>query len=74
MIGHIDGLARCVTILRIPAEGPVQPIEGSEGPTGSIVPKLDKHGQVRFTGYFNKRAGLLEILKEIGISESVLTR
>jgi alkylhydroperoxidase family enzyme len=73
MIGHIDGLGRCVTILRIPAEGPVQPIEGSEGPTGSIVPKLDKHGQVRFTGYFNKRAGLLEILKEIGISESVLT-
>jgi hypothetical protein len=73
MIGHIDGLARCVTILRIPAEGPVQPIEGSEGPTGSIVPKLDKHGQVRFTGYFNKRPGLLEILKEIGISESVLT-
>ena len=73
MIGHIDGLARCVTILRIPAEGPVQPIEGSEGPTGSIVPKLDKHGQVRFTGYFNKRAGLLDILKEIGISESVLT-
>jgi alkylhydroperoxidase family enzyme len=73
MIGHIDGLARCVTILRIPAEGPVQPIEGREGPTGSIVPKLDKHGQVRFTGYFNKRPGLLEILKEIGISESVLT-
>ena len=73
MIGHINGLGRCVTILRIPAEGPVQPIEGSEGPTGSIVPKLDKHRQVRFTGYLNKRPGLLEILKEIGISESVLT-
>lgn len=73
MIGHIDGLGRCVTILRIPAESPVQPIEGSEGPTGSIVPKLDRHRQVRFTGYFNKRPGLLEMLKEIDISESVLT-
>lgn len=73
MIGHMDGLGRSVTILRIPAEGPVQPIEGSEGPTGSIVPSLDKHGQVRFTGYFNNRPGLLEILKQIGISESVLT-
>jgi hypothetical protein len=51
----------------------VQPIEGSEGPTGSIVPKLDKHGQVRFTGFFNKRLGLLEILREIGISKTVLT-
>jgi len=73
MIGHMDGLGRSVTILHIPAEGPVQPIEGSEGPTGSIVPKLDKHGQVRFTGYFNNRPGLLEIQKQIGISESVLT-
>jgi alkylhydroperoxidase family enzyme len=73
MVGHINGLARLVTILRIPAEGPVQPIEGSEGPTGSIVPKLDKHGQVRFTGFFNKRLGLLEILKKIGISKTVLT-
>jgi alkylhydroperoxidase family enzyme len=73
MIGHMDGLGRSVTILRIPAEGPVQSIEGSEGPTGSIVPSLDKHGQVRFTGYFNNRPGLLEILKQIGISESVLT-
>src|SRR5262249_41438444 len=45
--GHMDGLGRALTILRLESEEPVQTIEGDINPTtGNIKPKLDKNGEV----------------------------
>ncbi len=73
VIGHMDGLGRALTILRVEAEDPVQMIEGRPGPSGGIIPDLDDDGQVKFTGYFNNRPGLHQILRFLGISDKVLT-
>lgn len=73
VIGHMDGLARVLTILRLEAEEAVQIIEGSPGPSGGIVPNLDDDGQVTFTGFFNNRPGMHQILPLVGVSGPVLT-
>jgi hypothetical protein len=73
VIGHMDGLGRALTILRLEAEEPVQMIKGRSGPNGGITPVLDDDGQVRFTGYFNNRPGLHQILRFLGVSDRVLT-
>jgi hypothetical protein len=73
LIGHMDGLGRALTILRVEAEEAVQIIEGRPGPSGGIIPDLDDDGQVKVTGYFNNRPGLHQILRLLGISDKVLT-
>jgi hypothetical protein len=73
VIGHMDGLGRALTILCLESEDPVQAVKGGPGPTGGILPDLDSSGQVQFTGYFNNRPGLLDILRSIGLSDVVFT-
>jgi hypothetical protein len=63
LIGHMDGLGRLLTILRLESEDPVQPIQGEIDPaTFGIKPDLNNKGEVTSTGYFNTRPGLLQIL------------
>jgi hypothetical protein len=72
--GHMDGLGRALTILRLESEEPVQTIEGDLNPaTFSIKPKLNEKGEVTSTGYFNTRPGLLQFLSAIGVSKRALT-
>lgn len=74
LAGHMDGLGRALTILRLEAEKPVQIIKGKLNPaTQGIRPKLNPKGEVVLAGYFNNRPGLLEILPAIGISKRALT-
>lgn len=73
VIGHMDGLGRLLSILRLETEDPVQVLEGRYTGKGGIKPDLDNDGQVKFTGYFNNRPGLGDILNSIGVSEKVLT-
>lgn len=72
MIGHMDGLGRALTILRLEAEDAVQMIEGKFH-NGGIVPDCDEEGRVRFTGYFNNRPGIHQILRFVGVGDPVLT-
>ena len=71
VIGHMDGLARVLTILRVEAEPAVTVLEGQQE-AGGFKPKL-KNGYVQFTGYFNNRPALHDVLRFIGISDRVLT-
>lgn len=71
--GHMDGLARTMIMLRLEAEEGVQMIEGRTGPSGGIVPNHDPDGQAVFTGYFNNRPGIHEVLSLIGVDQKVLT-
>jgi len=73
LVGHMDGLGRLLTILQLEGEEAVQAIEGTPGPAGGIVPTPDADGQARFTGYFNNRPALPDVLRWTGISEAVLT-
>ena len=73
LIGHMDGLGRLLTILRLEAEDGVQVVEGKYTDKGGIKPDLDSNGQVKFTGYFNNRYGLHNILNFIGVSENAQT-
>jgi len=73
MIGHMDGLGRLLTILRLEAEDAVQVVDGKYTSTGGIKPDLDSNGQVKFTGYFNNRPALHDILNFIGVSEKAQT-
>lgn len=72
--GHMDGLGRALTILRLESEEPVQTVEGELNPaTFSIKPKLNEKGEITSTGYFNTRPGLLQFLSAIGVSKRALT-
>lgn len=63
LIGHMDGLGRLLTMLRLESEEGVQIVEGDlDATTFSITPKLDEKGHVRTTGFFNTRPALLDIL------------
>jgi len=55
------------------AEDPVQIVQGEQGRTGGIIPKLDKDGQVMPTGYFNNRPGFHNLMRLIGVDEKVIT-
>lgn len=70
--GHMDGLGRLLTILRVEAEPAVTVLEGEQEPAG-FKPKLDADGHVEFTGYFNNRPAMHDVLRFIGISDRVLT-
>lgn len=73
VIGHMDGLGRLLTILRLESEDAVQVVEGEYSLTGGIKPDLDANGHVQFTGYFNNRFALQDIFSFIGVSEKALT-
>jgi hypothetical protein len=73
MIGHMDGLGRALTILRLEAESAVQMVEGTYQKSGGIKPSLDKEGCVQFTGYFNNRPDLHSVLQFVGLDQTVLT-
>jgi hypothetical protein len=73
MIGHMDGLGRVLTILRLESEDSVQILEGKIGPDGGIIPDLDSSGQVKLTGYFNNRPSFFDILQQVGVQDSILT-
>jgi hypothetical protein len=74
LIGHMDGLGRALTILRLESEEPVQTIEGQLNPnTGGIKPGLNSAGEAIHTGHFNTRPGLLDMLSYIGVGKAALT-
>ena len=74
LTGHMDGLGRALTILRLESEEPVQIVAGKiNTATGGIQPSLDANGDAQPTGYFNNRPGLLEFLSAIGVSAKALT-
>ena len=73
LIGHMDGLGRLLTILKIESEDGVQVIEGQYTEHGGIKPNLDAYGQVKLTGYFNDRPALHDILRHIGVSDAALS-
>lgn len=73
LTGHMDGLGRVMTMLQLEAEDGVQVVEGSAGPNGGIIPDCNDDGEVKFTGYFNNRFALHDILPFIGIDKSILT-
>jgi hypothetical protein len=62
-----------MTMMRLEAEDPVQIVRGRTGPSGGIVPELDKDGQVQPTGYFNNRAGFHTLMRWTGVDEKVMT-
>jgi alkylhydroperoxidase family enzyme len=72
-VPHIDGLGRAMTMMQLEAEESVQIVRGRVGPSGGIVPELDKDKQVRPTGYFNNRPGLHALMRRIGVDERILT-
>jgi hypothetical protein len=73
LVGHMDGLGRVLSILRIEGERPVQIAEGTLTPDGGLVPALDDRGRLRLTGYFNTRPGIIETLNLLGMPQEVLT-
>jgi hypothetical protein len=62
-----------MTMMRLEAEDPVQIVRGRTGPSGGIVPELDKDGQVQPTGYFNNRAGFHTLMRWTGVDERIMT-
>jgi alkylhydroperoxidase family enzyme len=72
-VSHMDGVGRAMTMMKLEAEPPVQIIRGRGGPSGGIVPELDKDRQVIPTGYFNNRPGFHALMRGVGVDERVLT-
>ncbi len=72
VVGHMDGLARALSILRIEGEGAVQVAAGRLDGT-RLIPTLDAEGGLQLTGYFNNRPDLLALLAAVGVPDTVLT-
>lgn len=72
-VSHMDGIGRAMTMMQLEVEEPVQIIRGRVGPSGGIVPELDKDGQVIPTGYFNNRPGFHELMRGMGVDERIMT-
>jgi alkylhydroperoxidase family enzyme len=73
LVPHIDGVGRAMTMMRLEAEDPVQIVRGRIGPSGGIVPELDRDGQVLPTGYFNNRPGFHALMRWTDVDERVMT-
>jgi hypothetical protein len=71
IVGHMDGLARALSILRVEGEPEVQ-IAAGRMDDGRLAPALDG-GFLQITGYFNNRPDLLALLRAIGVPDTVLT-
>jgi alkylhydroperoxidase family enzyme len=72
-VPHMDGIGRAMTMMRLEAEEPVQIVRGTVGPSGGIVPELDKDRQVLPTGYFNNRPGFHIQMRGMGVDERIIT-
>ena len=72
-VSHMDGVGRAMTMMQLDVEEPVQIIRGRFGPSGGIVPELDKDGQVIPTGYFNNRLGFHALMRAVGVDERIMT-
>ena len=72
-VAHMDGIGRAMTMMQLEVEEPVQIIRGRVGPSGGIVPELDKDGQVIPTGYFNNRPGFHALMRGVGVDERIMT-
>ena len=72
-VAHMDGVGRAMTMMRLEAEEPVQIVRGKLGPSGGIIPDLDKDRQVITTGYFNNRLGFHALMRVVGVDGRVLT-
>ena len=72
-VAHMDGVGRAMTMMQLEVEEPVQIIRGRFGPSGGIVPELDKDGQVIPTGYFNNRLGFHALMRAVGVDERIMT-
>ena len=72
-VSHMDGIGRAMTMMQLEVEEPVQIVRGRVGPSGGIVPELDKDGQVIPTGYFNNRPGFHAVMRGMGIDERIMT-
>jgi alkylhydroperoxidase family enzyme len=72
-VAHMDGVGRAMTMMRLEAEEPVQIVRGKLGPSGGIIPDLDKDRQVIATGYFNNRLGFHALMRVVGVDGRVLT-
>ena len=72
-VSHMDGIGRAMTMMQLEVEEPVQIIRGRVGPSGGIIPELDKDGQVIPTGYFNNRPGFHALMQGVGVDERVMT-
>jgi hypothetical protein len=72
-VSHMDGIGRAMTMMQLEVEEPVQIIRGRFGPSGGIVPELDKDGQVIPTGYFNNRLGFHALMRAVGVDERIMT-
>jgi hypothetical protein len=72
-VSHMDGIGRAMTMMKLEVEEPVQIIRGRVGPSGGIVPELDKDGQVTPTGYFNNRPGFHALMRGAGVDERIMT-
>jgi alkylhydroperoxidase family enzyme len=72
-VSHMDGIGRAMTMMQLEVEEPVQIIRGRFGPSGGVIPELDKDGQVIPTGYFNNRLGFHALMRWMGVDERVMT-
>jgi alkylhydroperoxidase family enzyme len=72
-VSHMDGIGRAMTMMQLEVEEPVQIVRGRIGPSGGIVPELDRDGQVLPTGYFNNRPGFHALMRGIGVDERIMT-
>jgi len=72
-VPHMDGIGRAMTMLQLEAEESAQIVRGTVGPSGGIVPELDKDGQVLPTGYFNNRPGFHALMQAMGVDERMMT-
>ncbi|MGB8444319.1 MAG: hypothetical protein WCE32_07985 [Pseudolabrys sp.] len=72
-VSHMDGIGRAMTMMQLEVEEPVQIIRGRVGPSGGIIPELDKDGQAIPTGYFNNRPGFHALMQGVGVDERVMT-
>lgn len=73
MVGHMDGLGRAMSILRLESEGMVQLVKGELQADGGIKPELDANGCIQPTGAHNTRFALFDILRAIGLTDATLT-
>ncbi len=75
LTGHMDGLGRALTILKLESEDAVQVIQGAMDPsTGGIKPDTNSAGEAIVTGYFNNRPSLFQFMGNIvGVTEKAFT-
>ena len=72
-VGHMDGLGRAMTMLRLEFEGEAWVVKGRRGPNGGTIADPTADGTVPRTGVYNDRPSLLQIYSLMGIGKEALT-